>query len=507
MEKISIFEKLKRPTPVSIAVVLVIVAVVLATSWLLYTNTVNILTQNLRDRLITISITQAANIDATDIEALRQNTDYLKPEWAHLVNKLHRAKYSNDQIVFMYIFRKTNADPTKMEFVADADSLDPYANLNNDPSGDTIPASSCPKCVDSNRDGTIEPTGPDKLQWPGQPFPEIEEVPEAFEAYNGPLTVPDIYTDEYGSVLTGFAPIVDASGTTVAILGTDIKAGDFLTITRQTLYPFLAFIATLTLIIAALAGALIFIWSRRANMLAKLSHNLEIANAQQENLLHFISHEIKGYLTKGEAAFSIIVEDNKDKVPPAIHEISKDALGEMRKGVVTVMDILDASNLKKGTVAYNRTRFDFRALMEKVVAQQKPIAQQKGLTFDVQVAGGVYAMEGDEEKLREHVVRNLIDNAIKYTPKGAVTVSLSDGNGKITFVTQDSGVGITSEDMARLFTEGGHGKDSIKTNVHSTGYGLFIAKQIVATHGGKIWAESAGEGKGARFIVELPAIS
>ena len=66
------------------------------------------------------------------------------------------------------------------------------------------------------------------------------------------------------------------------------------------------------------------------------------------------------------------------------------------------------------------------------------------------------------------------------------------------------GVGITPEDMKNLFTEGGHGKDSVKVNVHSTGYGLYIAKKIVEAHGGKIWAESGGKGKGSRFVVEFP---
>jgi signal transduction histidine kinase len=59
--------------------------------------------------------------------------------------------------------------------------------------------------------------------------------------------------------------------------------------------------------------------------------------------------------------------------------------------------------------------------------------------------------------------------------------------------------------MKSLFTEGGHGKESIKVNVDSTGFGLYIAKQVVDSHGGKIWAESEGAGKGSRFIVELPA--
>lgn len=239
--------------------------------------------------------------------------------------------------------------------------------------------------------------------------------------------------------------------------------------------------------------------------LARLKQELEIANKQQETLLHFISHEIKGYLTKGEAAFAEIVEDTTNTIPGPIKTLASGALVEMRKGVATVMDILDASNLKKGTVSFKKLPLDFRALTVKIVEEQRPAAYAKHLGLDVKIADGKYQMQGDEEKIREHVIRNLIDNAIKYTPAGTVHVELSDGGGKIRFMVQDSGVGITPEDMAHLFTEGGHGKDSIKVNVDSTGYGLFIAKEVVDAHGGKIWAESEGAGKGSRFIVEFTA--
>ena len=87
---------------------------------------------------------------------------------------------------------------------------------------------------------------------------------------------------------------------------------------------------------------------------------------------------------------------------------------------------------------------------------------------------------------------------------GNVRVGLSRTGNTIRFTVEDNGVGITPEDMRRLFTEGGHGKDSLKMNVHSTGYGLYIVKKIVEGHGGKVWAESEGQGKGSRFIVELP---
>jgi len=247
--------------------------------------------------------------------------------------------------------------------------------------------------------------------------------------------------------------------------------------------------------------------------LARLKQELEQANKQQENLLHFISHEIKGYLTKGEAAFAAISEDTTGNIPQGIRALASGALVEMRKGVATVMDILDASNMKKGTVTFKKLPLDFRKLVEKTLEEQRPAAYEKRLGLDAKIADGKYEMLGDEEKLHEHVIRNLIDNAIKYTPTGTVQVELSTESGpstalgvnKIRFMVADSGVGITAEDMAHLFTEGGHGKDSIKINVHSTGYGLFIAKEIVDAHGGKIWAESDGQGKGSRFIVELPA--
>ncbi|VAW32426.1 hypothetical protein MNBD_CPR01-117 [hydrothermal vent metagenome] len=104
------------------------------------------------------------------------------------------------------------------------------------------------------------------------------------------------------------------------------------------------------------------------------------------------------------------------------------------------------------------------------------------------------------------MLRNIIENAINYTPNGSVIVSLlKNKKGDITFNVKDTGIGITDEDKKRLFTEGGHGKDSIKINAHSTGYGLFIAKQVIKAHKGNIFAKSDGAGEGASFKVIFPA--
>jgi len=233
---------------------------------------------------------------------------------------------------------------------------------------------------------------------------------------------------------------------------------------------------------------------------------LEIANKQQESLLHFISHEIKGYLAKSAAAFASISDGDYGAVPAPLKTMSDAALVDVRRGVDTVMDILDASNLKKGTVAFAKKSFDLSKLLSELVTELQPTATAKGLVLEFKdSSGGGCVINGDEEKIRRHVFRNVIDNSIKYTPKGKVSVEISKHNSLIRTTIADTGVGITPEDKMNLFTEGGHGKDSLKINVHSTGYGLFIAKQITEAHGGKIWAESDGEGKGSRFIIELPA--
>ncbi len=496
---------LRSPILIGIGITIAALFISGASSWLLYNKTSQLLEANLRERLISIVTTAVVQFDAHDIEQLRVESDWTRPEWAKVVHQMEKIRKNNSKILFVYIIRKMDSDTSKMEFVSDSHSIDPYAK------------------IDINNDGVIDDG--DQLQWPGQPYPTAPD--EAMEAYNGPRTNKDIYSDQWGPVLTGYAPIKDASGKTIAVLATDIKAGDFFTIITQTLYPFLLFIAILAIIIAVLAAALIYIWERRAKMhaqfsgelemanetvykhsldLVRLKKELEIANAQQENLLHFMSHEIKGYFTNAAAGFAAIVEGDFGPITPELKTMAESALSNMRKGVSTIMDILNASDMKKGAVSFKKKPVNFRTVVERVVAEQKSAAYEKHLGLDVQITEGQYELTGDEEKLRDNVVRNLIDNAIRYTPAGTILVRLSDGDRKIHFSVKDSGVGITPEDMARLFTEGGHGKDSIKTNVHSTGYGLFIAKQIVDAHGGKIWAESDGEGKGARFVVELSTV-
>ncbi len=237
-----------------------------------------------------------------------------------------------------------------------------------------------------------------------------------------------------------------------------------------------------------------------------LYEELELANKRQENLIHFVTHEVKGYLTKSQAVFASISEGDFKDIPDSLTSLATRALADTRNGIETVTNILEASNLKKGTTQYSEESFDFKKIVTEAIASFTPIATEKGLTLDAHLSAEEYPFVGDEKKLSRHLIRNLIDNAIKYTPSGTISVHLSQQGSEYCFSVHDTGVGIDADDIAKLFVEGGRAKDSVKVNVDSTGYGLFIAKMITEAHHGKIWVTSDGRGLGSTFTVTLPRV-
>jgi signal transduction histidine kinase len=133
-------------------------------------------------------------------------------------------------------------------------------------------------------------------------------------------------------------------------------------------------------------------------LIQRQAEELEEANRQQESLLHFISHEVKGYLTKSEAAFAAIHAGDFGSITPELYEMSGTALTDVRKGVDTVINILDASNLKRGTVTFARLQFDFAKAVDDIVSELTPAARAKGLQLSFSAPRGEFLVVGDEDK-------------------------------------------------------------------------------------------------------------
>jgi signal transduction histidine kinase len=231
---------------------------------------------------------------------------------------------------------------------------------------------------------------------------------------------------------------------------------------------------------------------------------LEKMNQSQEKLIHTVSHELKGYLTKDAAALAAIAEDAAGAGGQKMQDLAKRALQETRRGVSAAMQVLGGFNTRTGEIVFDISTFDFNTLIASLCNEFELSAQEKGLTFQRTLERPPHMLRGDETKLRELVFRPLFENALKYTQKGGISVSLLSHDGLIRFAIQDTGVGISESDMKRLFMPGGRGTNSRAVNPDSTGYGLAIAKTAVDAHQGKIWALSKGESLGATFVVELP---
>jgi signal transduction histidine kinase len=234
-----------------------------------------------------------------------------------------------------------------------------------------------------------------------------------------------------------------------------------------------------------------------------LADQLGKANDEQVILIHFITHQLKGFVTKSRNIFSMLIEGDYGVLPDTMKELVAEGFRSDTKGAQTIQEILNAANIKSGKVTYDLKAFDLKALVEEILNDLKPAADAKNLTLTLSAGSEPVEYVGDRAQLTNSF-KNLIDNSIKYTPAGKVEVSLTKNATLIHFEIKDTGVGITKEDMTKLFTEGGHGAESQKVNVDSTGFGLYIVKNIIVGHGGKVWAESEGAGKGSRFIVELP---
>ena len=140
--------------------------------------------------------------------------------------------------------------------------------------------------------------------------------------------------------------------------------------------------------------------------------------------------------------------------------------------------------------------------VENAVAALEHSASEKELELSVQVED-LPPILADERRLTQHVLLNLIKNAIKFTPAGKISVGVRRENGDVLFWVKDTGIGIPASEQERIFETFHQVDGSITRQAEGTGLGLAIAHKFVELHRGRIWVESE-EGKGSTFYVTVP---
>ena len=235
----------------------------------------------------------------------------------------------------------------------------------------------------------------------------------------------------------------------------------------------------------------------------KLAKELEVSNEQLSEFMSLATHEIRNPATFIKGFTAGALDGDLGELTPVIRD-------GMQKIFIRINDIihlgnqyLDKSKLELNQLKYEFVSLDLGKLVEDLVHEFQPAPTQYGIMITSVIdKAGDYTVQADSGKIKE-VLGNLIDNAIKYTPKGSVTVSVLKGNGTVQVKIADTGVGIPAETIPQLFKKFSRA-DAQKVNLLGTGLGLYLAKIFIDAHHGKILVESPGKGKGATFVVELP---
>lgn len=257
------------------------------------------------------------------------------------------------------------------------------------------------------------------------------------------------------------------------------------------------FLNVFTVLVLSVSGVLLV---RSVKRVDAQREELEIANQEQQTLVHFITHQIKGFFTKSRNIFDTL--SDAENMPEGAQRLITEGMRSDKEGVELVENILNAANLKNGKLQFTDKPLDMNQLVKSILAEVAPSATAKNLKLNYYCSTTV-PFVGDEFRLKD-VIKNLISNSINYTFEGGITIYLNKKPDRIEFIVKDTGVGLTEDDKKKLFTSGGRGTESLKYNVSSTGYGLFIVQKIVSYYKGRIWAESEGRGKGSVFTLVLP---
>jgi signal transduction histidine kinase len=250
---------------------------------------------------------------------------------------------------------------------------------------------------------------------------------------------------------------------------------------------------------------------RRKDELEEMTKQLIIANEELRRLdiaksefISIASHQLRTPLSAIKGYVSLMLEGSYGAVGATLQDALDKVYLINRHLASLVDDLLSITRIESGNVQYTFVPMQLEALTAELVDMFMVLARSRGLSLEMKSPGKpLPKLMLDEGKMRE-VISNIIDNALKYTEKGTVTVSVEGDERAVRLVVEDTGAGITKEDIPRLFEKFIRSRNTSVIDVSGTGLGLYVSRNFVEAHGGRIWAESEGPGKGSKFVVELP---
>ncbi len=239
-----------------------------------------------------------------------------------------------------------------------------------------------------------------------------------------------------------------------------------------------------------------------------ISEHKKIENALREavelktNFTSTVSHELRTPLASIKEGITIVLDGSAG----SINKEQVEFLGIAKKNVDRlarlINNILDFQKLDADKMDFNMRFNDINEVIKEVREAMLSVAKQKNLNLILQLEGEMHPLQFDRDRIIQ-VLTNLINNAIKFTEKGSITISANRENDFLKVSIKDTGIGIKEEDVPSLFEKFKQLDTGLGRKTGGTGLGLSICKEIISKHKGKIWVESK-IGQGSAFSFTLP---
>jgi PAS domain S-box-containing protein len=250
-------------------------------------------------------------------------------------------------------------------------------------------------------------------------------------------------------------------------------------------------------------------WSEKEKIgVLVILHDITREKMVEKMKTEFVSvaaHQLRTPLSAIKWTLRLLLDGDLGKITETQREFLEKTYKSNERMILLINDLLNVTRIEEGRYLYNLTLIDFESTIESLVNSYKEEVEKRNLKLEFQKPKEKLPLiKADPEKIKL-AIQNLIENSIKYTPEGGrILISLKKNKNLITFSIKDTGVGIPKDQQQRVFSKFFRAENAIKMNTEGSGLGLFITKNIIEAHGGKIWFESE-EGKGTTFYFNLPA--
>lgn len=241
-----------------------------------------------------------------------------------------------------------------------------------------------------------------------------------------------------------------------------------------------------------------------ADRLAEANQRLKKLDQAKSDFISIASHQLRTPLTSIKGFISLILEGSYGIISGDVQNALNKVYLSNERLIHLVEDLLNISRIESGKLQFRMEECNIGELLSDIREMFVLRAREKGLELSLFIRDeALPTVFTDGQKVRE-IISNLVDNAIKYSERGEVSIIVERTENIVRISVKDEGMGIEPEEIGYLFQKFSRGKDIGRVHANGTGLGLYVGKHLIEALGGSIHVSSRGQGQGSVFSIELP---